>query len=440
MRNGDKLGLLGAALLLAGSGAVLATHAGSIFNTGTGGHPGAVRVASLNRMADDTTMTDFTPATELLGFEPQLKINRRELEITNVHLGHTASAEITSIPDYGAPLARIAVDPPLTFQRPEPVARPMVGKDMIAAAPMQPDSPNRVKQDAIGTTQTAGNRPPVETGPILPTAPFGRDSAGFPFGSDLGKKANLTHSDNGMQVPMVSDLNDQSPFGVDCKVDLDAGSAPGAMVHLALNVPCLPNSRVEIRHGKLFFAAATDPVGKLDINVPALEEDASISVRLSTGTTLDANVKVPELKDFERVAVLWRGLLDLEIHALEFGANQNSRGHIWPGHPSEPEQARRQGGGFVITLGNETLPEPERAAIYSLPRSARNKAGVVKMILTANADAATCGTSQTVYSVHSKQGRMVGASGFQFEMPACGSETQSMVLNNAVRDLIIAAK
>lgn len=439
MQNGDKLGLLGAALLLAGSGVVLATHADSIFNTGTGGHPGAVRVASLTRMVDDTTMTDFTPETELLGFESQLKINRRELEITNVHLGHTASAEITSIPDYGAPLARIAVEPPLAFQRPEPVARPKGGNDLMATAPIKPESPNVVDQDTNGTTQ-ADDTPSASTDPILPTAPFGHDSAGLPFGSNLGKKANVTHSDNGMQVPMVSDLHDQSPFGVNCKVDLAARSAPAAMVHLALNVPCLPNSRVEIRHGKLFFAAATDPVGKLDINVPALEEDATISVRLSTGTTLDANVKVPELKDFERVAVLWRGLLDLEIHALEFGASQNSRGHVWPGHPGEPELARRQGGGFVITLGSKMLPEPERAAVYSLPRSARNKAGVVQMLLTANADAATCGTSQTVYSVHSKQGRMVGASGYQFKMPACGSETQSMVLNNAVRDLIIAAK
>lgn len=388
----------------------------------------------LMEMRDPVATIEAGPAVDVAGLAAQVEINQSDLEIANVHLGRTAPGETTVQPVSGAKLARVAVDASVTFQRPDQQAGHSVGQSQVDGT-FTMDRPARVAPVAVSQvaevradTDIANDASPApETGMSLPRDPLAViRAATFPA---LDGSAR---TDTGFDAPQTPSAIDQSPFGTPCGMDLSARAIEGAMIELTLNAPCHPNARVEISHARLTIAVSSGHAGLLKVAIPAFEANSRVAVQVDDGPVLSTRIAVPDMARFERVAIQWQGDFDLGLHALEFGASEGSAGHVWQG---------RRGGGYTMRLGDPDLESRAMAEVYTLPQkiAARNS-GIVELLVAAAGNGETCGSGQVVRSFHSRGGRLVGASGVQFRLPDCGSGPQSLVLKNAVRDLIIAAR
>jgi hypothetical protein len=366
------------------------------------------------------------PTVELSGFEAQLGYNAQELEITNVRLGKVAASETAPVSTSSAKLARIAVEETAAIARPLPVGR--LGKvDGTFALEQMPEIDPEIDADTlIEVAATTGSvtdaQPADETSaallPVLPGQP-----PTFQDGHWQSLTARMVEIDLGFRTPTVMAGIDQSPFGTACSADLSSKTIADGMVRLTLNAACLPNARVEIRHGKLKVTARADHTGKLSLDIPAFEENARFQIILADGTRLNTTARVPELANIDRVAILWRGDFQADLLALEFGAS-----------------IANTGDGFLTRLGDSGFTKANMAQIYSLPVTNNTKSGVIDFQVTARPLGASCDQNRIIQSLRSRGGRLVGASGVEFKLPACGNSPQSIVLKNVVRDLIIATK
>jgi hypothetical protein len=367
------------------------------------------------------------PTVELSGFETQLGYNAQELEITNVRLGKVAASETTPVSTSSAKLARIAVEKTVAITRPQPVGR--LGKvDGTFALEEMPeiDADTLIEVAAIEVAATTGSVTDAaltdeNSAALLPVLPG--QSPTFQDGHWQSLTARMVEIDLGFRTPTVMTGIDQSPFGTPCNADLSSKTIDDGMVRLALNAACLPNARVEIRHGKLKVTARADHTGKLRIDIPAFEENARFQIILADGTRLNTKSRVPDLANIDRVAILWRGDFQADLLALEFGANTANTGE-----------------GFVTRLGDSGFAEANMTQIYSLPVTKSTKSGVIDFQVSVRPLGTSCNQNRIIQSLRSRGGRLVGASGLEFKLPACGNSPQSIVLKNVVRDLIIATR
>ena len=415
-------------------------------DTGRACDPASVALR-LSDLPDPVSSIETGPVTDMVGLNTQADINGRDLEISNVHLGRTAREEGRVMPVAGSKLSSAAVEARVRFLRPPPPPR---AGEAVAGQFGMPDMPGTAREpgtDAppvqlaalVGAQNDATPGEGPGTTPAPPSAPaeIGRV---FQLANPPRELAGrLARIDPGFVRPDTNAALDSSPFGTECSLRLTAEPAPAAMIRLTLKAPCLPNSRIEIRHARLRAALRNGHTGTLSVLIPALEERARVSVELPDGTVLSAATRVPELVEYDRVAIQWQGAFELDLHALEFGAEPGSAGDIWQGAPRSPEQARRLGGGFLTLLGDPDLPDPVRVEVYSLSRGPQTRAGNIDFVVTATANEAYCDRIEMLNSYRSVAGRLVGAAGLQFRLPGCGDKGQSMALKNALRDLIIAA-
>jgi len=229
-----------------------------------------------------------------------------------------------------------------------------------------------------------------------------------------------------------------SPYGTPCAVALRATVRPGAMVSLSLDAPCEAGQRVEISHGALDFADQTTNYGRLSLLVPALAATATYTARFGDGQTASATVEVPAVAHVDRVILQWAGPVELNLHALEFGADENSSGHVWAGAARNAALAARAGGGFMVALGNPDVARPIRAEIYTLDHGANTKSGAVRMMIEAHGGAGACAQPVDALTLRATEGRNPDPMDIRFDMPPCGEPGQTLLLNNALQDLKIA--
>ncbi len=189
----------------------------------------------------------------------------------------------------------------------------------------------------------------------------------------------------------VTPVAPQAPQATpDCTARLDASAGAAASVTLALTAPCQPNAEVTIGHAGLTFRDRTDASGALVLSVPVLQADARFTVTVAGAPEMQAEVQVPSLADFDRVAVTWRGPADLQLHAFEFGASYDAEGHVWRGHPRAAADAAH-GEGFLQALGAADAMAPVRTEVYTFPAGHSPRAGVVGLTLEAQVTDQSCG-------------------------------------------------
>jgi hypothetical protein len=104
----------------------------------------------------------------------------------------------------------------------------------------------------------------------------------------------------------------------------------------------------------------------MTLDLPALASPAYRHGHPAGRQAHDIIVPVPDLADYDRVALAWRNDLGVELHVMENGAAWMSEGHV---HPSATRNAEaRRTGGFLTLLGDPTLAEPMLAQVYTMQR------------------------------------------------------------------------
>lgn len=223
-----------------------------------------------------------------------------------------------------------------------------------------------------------------------------------------------------------------------CPMTVDLTVSAGATLNAAIVASCHPGETITIEHAGIRFAATTDASGRVLVKIPAITTDATVSVQFADGSRREAETNVPDMDQYMRVAVTWDGVAELDLHALEFGANTGELGHVWPGMPRSYRDARRFGGGYLTTLGLGSGNGPQ-AQIYTLPLLRRADRGLVEMSL-ALAGKAACDEDFRLRAVRSDTSHTATIRELRFNVADCDRRSEPVFIANALQDLRVASR
>jgi hypothetical protein len=222
-----------------------------------------------------------------------------------------------------------------------------------------------------------------------------------------------------------------------CEITANGFATKAAMIELTLDAPCLPNERVTVHHRGMMFTQTTDAAGTLKTIVPALDENALVVFAFSNGDGAVTQLSVPELREYNRTAIQWKGDAGFEMHAREFGANYGDAGHVWKSAAREIS-AVYDAKGFLTRLGNPTVPEALMAEVYTFPTALSKKSGVIDLSIEAEVTALNCGLEIEAQSLEVIDGD-VKTNDLTLAVPDCDAKGTFLVLNNLVEDLKVAS-
>lgn len=245
-------------------------------------------------------------------------------------------------------------------------------------------------------------------------------------------------TEQGYTPPKFTQDQELSALGLACDVTFTTTKSVGAMVALDFKAPCSPNETVTVHHQGLAFTTTTSDEGHFSTSVPAMVEAAKFDVTLINGETVSSVANVPEIENFERVALQWTGDSGLRIHALEMGADYGERGHVWAKSPQSVARALQVRGGYITVLGGLDFPAAKHIEVYSFPSGQMQETGVVRLSVEAEVTANTCNKEITAQAMQASGDGGVSIVDLTLFMPACDTVGDFLVLNNILRDLKIA--
>ena len=224
-----------------------------------------------------------------------------------------------------------------------------------------------------------------------------------------------------------------------CDMTLDAVSAPAATVDLTLSAPCLPNERLTLHHNGMMFTAVTDASGQSQMRVPALSENAVFIVSFTNGEGAVTQIDVPTLEFFDRVVLQWRGKSGLGVHALEFGAEYFSKGHIHAETTGDVAATAKGESGFLMRYGTDAGPEALMAEVYTFPTGTAVRDGRIALSVEAEVTGANCGTKVDAQTLQIRPGEAMRTQDLELFVPDCDAVGDFLVLNNLLQDLKVAS-
>ena len=258
--------------------------------------------------------------------------------------------------------------------------------------------------------------------------------------------ADLSPAEMGLPVlPQVADRPDVSgparldaPLAVadlDCTPVLRLAPAAGAMIDVGLSSPCRPSERIVLRHAGLAVTYRTNSVGALTARLPALTDQAVVSVLFAGGNTIEAELVLPEAVQMRRFGVQWLGPLAFGINAFENGAGYGEAGHVSAADAGRPAAGSGDGdNGFLTLLGDDTVDQPMLAEVYTYPDGSRDVPVVVEAAITAQ----TCGQDLLGETLN-VAGGTVALSDLSVTMPGCDAAGDFLLLKNLVPDMTLAS-
>lgn len=250
--------------------------------------------------------------------------------------------------------------------------------------------------------------------------------------------AALNSVDENLFIPEIaapSVIPEQS-----CDVAMNATVLPLAMVALSVTAPCELNTAITIHHQGLMFTILTDAAGTADILAPAMAEDAFFIAAFESGDGAVTSVVVPELANFDRAALQWQGMNAVQLHALEFGADYGTDGHVWSASAGELDFVTPSQAGFLVRLGDDTRDTPLMVEVYTFPTGTVSRDGSVALTVEAEVTAENCGRDVAAESIQIDSASTPTAIDLTMTMPECDAVGEFLVLKNIFKDLTLAAK
>lgn len=225
-----------------------------------------------------------------------------------------------------------------------------------------------------------------------------------------------------------------------CAITVEGQALPLAMVALSIDAPCQPAEYVTFHHMGMMFKEQTDTEGRIDVIAPAFAETAVYLVSFGSGVGTTATVLASDYMNFDRAVLQWQGINAVQLHALEFGADYGSDGHVWSAAARDLDFMTPPSGGFLITLGDPTVDQPLMAEVYTYPSGTAQATGTVGLSVEAEVTAANCGREVFAQSLQFGPAHAPEAFDLIMTMPSCDAIGEFLVLKNMFKDLKLAAK
>ncbi len=234
--------------------------------------------------------------------------------------------------------------------------------------------------------------------------------------------------------------NDPSTPQLGCSVIAQATEVQAAMARLTVIAPCYKNERVTVHHNGMMFTDVTDDMGNLSVAVPVLNEHAIFVLAFANGKGAVAQAHVPDLADYDRIALQWSGLSGFQIHAREYGAGYGDLGHVWSGSARTSIDAVIGDGGFVTRLGDPDTLAPQVVEVYTFPTKAASEAGTVALSIEAEVTNNNCGRDVSAQVLSLSPSQALETRDLILSVPDCDAIGDFLVLNNLVDNLKIAGR
>lgn len=224
-----------------------------------------------------------------------------------------------------------------------------------------------------------------------------------------------------------------------CDVMMSAEVQDAALVKLSVETPCAASEAFTVHHEGMMFSGMTDADGKATIFAPALNEAALFIAAFDAGLGALAEASVPELADYDRVVLQWKGEGAFEIHAMEYGASYGDAGHVWYAAPRNAASAELGDGGFLLALGDGRVEDPRFAQVYTFPSGNALQPGNIELSVEAEITAENCNSQVEAQTLEANRGDSVRIVDLTLAVPACEAVGDFLVLKNLLADLTLQA-
>lgn len=233
---------------------------------------------------------------------------------------------------------------------------------------------------------------------------------------------------------------ESAPSDPSCAIDMQAAAVAGAMVEIRLSAPCNSGERITLHHQGMTVTEQIQTDGSLSVTIPALSETAVFMAEFAGGTGATAVTNVSSLAFYDRVALQWRGSAGLQLHALEYGSDYFSDGHIWASSSGDMIDAARGEGGFLMRIGQEDAPDSLVAEVYSFPVGAARRAGQIALSVEAEITGTNCGSQVEAQTLQVRDNAGLRIHDLLLALPDCSQVGDFLVLKNIFEDLTIAGR
>ncbi|MGH1423643.1 MAG: hypothetical protein ACRBBU_02865 [Pseudooceanicola sp.] len=302
---------------------------------------------------------------------------------------------------------------------PERVAEPLapatpISEQVLSQGELDQKAPERVELSEITLTSSS-----------TPAQPKVRAAA---------PKLDTTATAQSDALPEAARVDDT------CPVLMKAEPTVAAMVNLTFSSKCDPYTRVSLEHEGMIFTELTNSMGVIEITVPALSEYARFIARLPVGDAAVATVRVDSVAFYDRSVVQSEGRSGISLHALEFGTDYDSDSHVWAENPRDPAVAARGEGGFLMILGDETLPEARIAQVYTFPTGTSQTSGDVRLSVEVAVITENCERLVKADAYQVSGGMPANWQDVSMSMPSCDAVGDYLLLKTPLNDLKIASR
>lgn len=220
-----------------------------------------------------------------------------------------------------------------------------------------------------------------------------------------------------------------------CAVWLVVTPAPGAMLETSVYAPCDGGAPVTLTHAGLSVDLRLAADGQLLAQIPALTDQATVTLRFADGREQSDQTQVPDLGAIERVVLQWQAPAQLQLNAYEFGAHYGDAGHVYAGRP---RAAGVDDQGFLTVLGDPTIERAHLAQIYSYPRGESPRTGSVALEIEVPVTDATCGHPLVADTIELHGTASAQVRQIRLDMPDCDGNGGYLVLPGVLPELQIA--
>lgn len=147
---------------------------------------------------------------------------------------------------------------------------------------------------------------------------------------------------------------------------------------LGVTAPCEAGEVVELTYSGINLALPLDQEGEGYLLLQGFEQSSAARLRFANGQVIDFDLPFSGINNVARVALVWDAPIDLNLHALEFGAQGFSAGDVNMGNSRSFSEVRRSGGGYLSSHA-PIAGIGQSVEIYTHVLRRRGQSGVVDL-------------------------------------------------------------
>lgn len=154
-----------------------------------------------------------------------------------------------------------------------------------------------------------------------------------------------------------------------------------------VGTPCRADQIIKFGYGDANVVRKLDSAGRLELTLDLFAGTSSpIAIVFEDGSSRELPARASDLDKLEKIALIWRAPVDLDLHAFEYGASFGQPGHVWSHSPSSALAAReqvaatRRGRGF-LSRADSGEGTGDKIEVYTFIRHHDQPAGVVSIAI-----------------------------------------------------------